>query len=78
MFNNSFLSDVTIRLIVKEESKTYYGHKAILCAHSEFFMKAFNGNFNVYAFTEKDAGSKNASLTFTTGSHRGYHQSSRR
>jgi hypothetical protein len=47
MLNNPTFSDVKIRQISNGEVKEYYAHKAVLCAHSKWFMKAFTGNFNV-------------------------------
>lgn len=47
LFNNPFLSDVTIHQIYEGEVKEYYAHKAVLCAHSAFFMNAFSGTFKV-------------------------------
>lgn len=49
LFNNSFLSDITIRQVCDDSSKDYYAHKAVLCAHSEYFMRMFSGNFKVTA-----------------------------
>ncbi|KAF2686968.1 POZ domain-containing protein [Lentithecium fluviatile CBS 122367] len=45
MFNNPFLSDVTIHQIFNGQSKEYHAHKAVLCAHSEYFMRMFSGSF---------------------------------
>ncbi|KAF2867727.1 BTB/POZ protein, partial [Massariosphaeria phaeospora] len=45
LFNDPWLSDITIRQIHNGVTKEYHGHKAVLCNHSTFFRKAFNGNF---------------------------------
>jgi hypothetical protein len=41
------LSDVKIRQIHDGKITEYYGHKAILCGHSGWFMTALNGAFMV-------------------------------
>ncbi|KAJ8108593.1 hypothetical protein OPT61_g8068 [Boeremia exigua] len=46
LFNNSSLSDVTIKQIsVNGQVREYHAHKAILSAESSYFLKAFTGNF---------------------------------
>jgi hypothetical protein len=45
LFNNPVLSDVTIRQIHNGETKDYYAHKAVLCTHSRWFLKALTGDF---------------------------------
>ncbi|KAL1798859.1 hypothetical protein ACET3X_002896 [Alternaria dauci] len=45
LFNDPTLSDVKIRQVYKGQTKEYFAHKAILCAHSKWFLKAFTGNF---------------------------------
>jgi hypothetical protein len=45
LFNNAMLSDITIRQIYNGETKDYYAHKAVLCTHSKWFLKAFTGDF---------------------------------
>ena len=47
LFNNPVLSDVTIKQIYKGKVREYHAHKAILCADSSYFLKAFTGNFRV-------------------------------
>lgn len=47
LFNNPILSDVTIKQIYKGKVREYRAHKAILCADSSYFHKAFTGNFRV-------------------------------
>jgi hypothetical protein len=47
LFNDPTLSDVKIKQISKGKTREYFGHKAILCAQSKFFMKAFTGGFKV-------------------------------
>ncbi|KAL1592745.1 hypothetical protein SLS60_011161 [Paraconiothyrium brasiliense] len=43
-FGSPFLSDVTIRQVSDGKKTDYYGHKAVLCAHSNFFLKLFSEN----------------------------------
>ncbi|KAJ4351245.1 uncharacterized protein N0V89_006584 [Didymosphaeria variabile] len=43
-FNSPFLSDVTIRQVSNGKKTDYHGHKAVLCAHSSFFLKLFSEN----------------------------------
>jgi hypothetical protein len=38
---------VKIKQIYNGETREYYGHKAILCFQSGYFMKAFTGHFKV-------------------------------
>ncbi|KAH7067999.1 BTB/POZ protein, partial [Paraphoma chrysanthemicola] len=45
LLNNATLSDVIIKQIYKGKVREYYAHKAILCKESEYFLKAFTGNF---------------------------------
>ncbi|CAN9203102.1 unnamed protein product [Alternaria sp. RS040] len=45
LFNNPTLSDVKIRQIYKGKVTEYFAHKAVLCAHSKWFLKAFTGKF---------------------------------
>ncbi|KAI4710018.1 hypothetical protein J4E89_005250 [Alternaria sp. Ai002NY15] len=45
LFNDPILSDIKIRQIYKGETKEYFAHKAILSAHSKWFMRAFTGRF---------------------------------
>jgi len=47
LFNDPTLSDVKIKQICKGKTREYFGHKAILCTQSDFFMKAFTGGFKV-------------------------------
>ncbi|KAF2123057.1 BTB/POZ protein [Lophiotrema nucula] len=45
LFNDPLLSDVTIKQTYKGATREYHAHKAILCKGSDFFSKAFSGNF---------------------------------
>jgi hypothetical protein len=47
MFNNAFLSDVTIHQVSSDKLTEYHAHKAVLCAHSNYFMRMFTSNFKV-------------------------------
>jgi hypothetical protein len=38
---------VIIKQTYEGKTREFYAHKAILCAQSSFFMKAFTGNFKV-------------------------------
>lgn len=46
-FNNPSLSDVVIKQIYNGETREYYAHKAVLCMNSEYFIRAFTGEFMV-------------------------------
>ncbi|KAF2865175.1 hypothetical protein BDV95DRAFT_469311, partial [Massariosphaeria phaeospora] len=45
LYNNPTFSDVKIKQISNGKTFQYYGHKAILCKDSGFFMRAFTGSF---------------------------------
>jgi hypothetical protein len=47
LFNNPVLSDVKIKQISNGRTQEYFAHRAILCNDSDYFMKAFTGNFKV-------------------------------
>lgn len=47
LFNNSLLSDITIRQTYDGVTKEYFAHKAVLCVASGWFVKALTGNFQV-------------------------------
>jgi hypothetical protein len=47
LFNDPVLSDVKTKQICNGKTREYYAHKAILCAQSSYFLKAFTGNFKV-------------------------------
>jgi len=44
LFNNQSLSDVQVKL---GDGERIYGHKQILAQKSDWFFRAFNGNFPV-------------------------------
>jgi len=44
LFDNQALSDVQIKL---RDGERIFGHKQILAQQSEWFFRAFNGNFPV-------------------------------
>lgn len=46
-FNNPTLSDVVIKQTYNGETREYYAHKAVLCMNSEYFLRAFTGDFMV-------------------------------
>ena len=45
LFNDPILSDIKILQVFNGETKEYYAHKQILINQSEYFLKAFTGNF---------------------------------
>jgi hypothetical protein len=47
MFNDPTLSDIKIKQTSNGKAREYFGHKAILRAQSDFFMKTFIGGFKV-------------------------------
>jgi hypothetical protein len=47
LFNNPLLSDITIRQTCNGVTKMYHAHRPILASHSDWFMRAFTGNFKV-------------------------------
>jgi len=56
LFNDPILSDIKIRQIYKGETKEYFAHKAILSAHSKWFMRAFTGRFKVEGLLSHNQG----------------------
>lgn len=48
LFNDSLLSDVKIRQIYNGGTREYFAHKAVLCAHSKWFLNACTGRFKVF------------------------------
>ncbi|OAL00170.1 hypothetical protein IQ06DRAFT_348663 [Phaeosphaeriaceae sp. SRC1lsM3a] len=47
LFNNSVLSDTTIRQTYNGATKEYFAHKAVLCIASGWFVKALTGNYHI-------------------------------
>jgi hypothetical protein len=47
LFNNTTLSDVTIKQICNGQVREYHAHKAILCMESKYFLNMFTSNFKV-------------------------------
>ena len=47
LYNDPTFSDIKIRQIYKGQVKEYAAHKAVLCAHSGWFMAALTGRFKV-------------------------------
>ncbi|KAI4608030.1 hypothetical protein J4E83_009213 [Alternaria metachromatica] len=45
LYNDPTFSDIKIRQIYKGKVKEYAAHKAVLCAHSGWFMAALTGRF---------------------------------
>ncbi|KAI4934749.1 hypothetical protein J4E85_002607 [Alternaria conjuncta] len=45
LYNDPTFSDIKIRQIYKGKVKEYSAHKAVLCAHSGWFMAALTGRF---------------------------------
>ncbi|KAI4921243.1 uncharacterized protein J4E92_008232 [Alternaria infectoria] len=45
LYNDPTFSDIKIRQIYKGQVKEYEAHKAVLCAHSGWFMAALTGRF---------------------------------
>ncbi|KAI4639676.1 hypothetical protein J4E93_009030 [Alternaria ventricosa] len=45
LYNDPTFSDIEIRQIYKGQVKEYDAHKAVLCAHSGWFMAALTGRF---------------------------------
>ncbi|KAF2123119.1 BTB/POZ protein [Lophiotrema nucula] len=45
LFNDPTFSDITIHQIYKGETRKYAAHKAILSMRSDYFKRAFTGNF---------------------------------
>ncbi|KAI4690239.1 uncharacterized protein J4E84_004423 [Alternaria hordeiaustralica] len=45
LYNDPTFSDIKIRQIYKGKVKEYWAHKAVLCAHSGWFMAALTGQF---------------------------------
>ncbi|KAI4676464.1 uncharacterized protein J4E88_007382 [Alternaria novae-zelandiae] len=45
LYNDPTFSDIKIRQIYKGQVKEYVAHKAVLCAHSGWFMAALTGRF---------------------------------
>jgi hypothetical protein len=47
IFNNSVLSDVTIKQIHNDHVREYHAHKAVFCMESEYSLNMFISNFKV-------------------------------
>jgi hypothetical protein len=47
LYNDPTFSDVKIRQIYKGKVTEYAAHKAVLCAHSGWFMTALTGRFKM-------------------------------
>ncbi|KAF1849528.1 uncharacterized protein K460DRAFT_429052 [Cucurbitaria berberidis CBS 394.84] len=45
LFNDATFSDIKILQIYNGRTKEYHAHKAVLCGHSGWFMKALTGPF---------------------------------